>query len=81
MNKDWVKYAPYIVITVCFLLQCNFFVTPQKLGDTKEDILQKVSETYATKRENDKMETKLNNMELKIDKIYEIVSIRSKFDE
>lgn len=54
-------------------MQYNLFVTPKQLGDTKAEILQEVSKNYATKEQNTDLKNQLNDMQHKIDRIYDVL--------
>lgn len=65
------KYAPWIVVALGFFFQYNVFVTPAKLEQTHREILSEVSLAYVTKSEYGNMKEQLDNINIKIDKIYD----------
>lgn len=75
MDKDnIIKYAPIIIVVLSIIFQWNLFVTPEKLEIKHREILQDVSATYSTKEQYDDLKTQLSAMQLKIDKMYEILT-------
>ena len=70
MDKDYMKYAPWIVVALGFFFQYNVFVTPAKLEQTHREILSEVSLAYVTKSEYGNMKEQLDNINIKIDKTY-----------
>lgn len=70
-KENFVKYAPYIIIVLAFCIQYNVFVSPAKLEQTHREILSEVSQLYITKTEYGNMKEQLNNINSKIDKIYD----------
>lgn len=72
MDKDTLsKYAPWIVIILAFVYQYNLFVTPMQLEEKHRIIIKEVSQTYTTKEQYNDLKGQLNDMQHKIDKIYE----------
>lgn len=49
MEHNYVEYAGFIVVAVCFIWQHNLFVRPEQLLQTKADILKEISEKYTSK--------------------------------
>lgn len=47
------QYAPLILIVVVFLLQHKFFATPVEMEKMRKEIMDEVSEKYATNKEVD----------------------------
>ncbi|MBQ6516812.1 hypothetical protein IJI31_06495 [bacterium] len=75
MNKDTlIKYSPYLVFCVAILLQWRMFVTPEQMEIKHREILKDVSQTYTTKEQFNDVKLQLKDMQLKIDKIYEIIT-------
>lgn len=70
-KENFVKYAPWIVVILAFFYQYNIFVTPAKLEQTHREILSEISIVYVTKSEYGNMKEQLNNINNKIDKIYD----------
>ena len=72
MDKDtFVKFAPVIVVIVAFLFQYNFFVTPAQLEQTHREILLEVAKTYTRKETSDNFQKQFEDIQRKIDKIYD----------
>jgi peptidoglycan hydrolase CwlO-like protein len=65
------KYAPFALIIIAIILQWNVFVTPAQLEVKHREILKEVSEVYTTKEMSNDLKSQLNDMQKKIDKIYE----------
>ena len=75
MDKETViKYGPIALIVIALIFQLNLFVTPEKLEIKHREILRDVSQTYTTKEQYNDLKAQLNNMQAKIDKIYDIVT-------
>lgn len=75
MDKETViKYGPIALIVIALIFQWNLFVTPEKLEIKHREILRDVSQTYTTKEQYNDLKAQLNNMQAKIDKIYDIVT-------
>ena len=67
------KFAPVILICLIVFIQYHFFVTPEQLEIKHRIILNEISEKYATKEQTKDIKTQLNDMQNKIDKIYDYV--------
>lgn len=65
------KYAPYAIVIIAIIFQWNVFVTPAQLEVKHREILKEVSEVYTTKEQSNDLKSQLNDMQKKIDKIYE----------
>lgn len=77
MDKDTlIKYAPAVVVAISLIFQWQLFVTPEKLEIKHREILKEVQTSYTTKEQYNDLKTQLNSMQVKIDKIYEIVAKR-----
>ena len=75
MDKETViKYAPFAVVAISLMFQWNLFVTPDQLEIKHREIVQYVSSTYLTKEQAKDLRTQLNEMQKKIDRIYEVVT-------
>lgn len=68
------KYAPFAVVIIALILQWNLFVTPSQLEVKHREILQEISQIYATKETSDNFKAQLNDIQKKIDKIYDIMA-------
>ena len=72
MDKETIlRYAPFIVVVISIALQWNLFVTPEKLEIKHREILEDVAAKYSTKEQYSVLKTQLNDMQIKIDKIYD----------
>ena len=71
MNNLIKDYGPLAAIIVVILIQWNVFVTPEKLEIKHREILQEVSQIYTTKEMSNQFNAKLEDMQHKIDKIYD----------
>lgn len=68
-----IKFAPIILIVLVVFLQYNFFVTPEQLEIKHRQIINEVAERYTTKEQSNDLKNQLNDMQRKIDKIYDYV--------
>lgn len=74
MDKDkFLQYAPVIVVIMGYFLSYNIFVTPAGLEKRLNEYGQKVEQTYATKAEVTRQQKQLDDIFLKIDKIYDYI--------
>ena len=72
MDKEIIyKYAPLLALGIAVIFQYNLFVTPAKLEQTHREILSEVSKAYITKSEFGILKEELNDINKKIDKIYD----------
>ena len=72
MDKSTIeKYAPYAVVVVFLLFQWNLFVTPLQLEETHREILNEIAEKYTTKEQSGDLKAQLNDIQNKIDRIYD----------
>ena len=79
MDKDQViKYSPVVVVIISVLLQWNLFVTPKEANNLKDEILEKVSNTYVTKIEYNGQKEDVKDMKMKLDKIYDFIILGKK---
>ena len=58
---------------IALIFQYNIFVTPEKLEVKHREILTEVSKNYSTKEQYDDLKSQLSAMQLKIDKIYDVI--------
>ena len=65
------KYAPFAIIIIAILFQWNVFVTPEKLEMKHREILNEIAERYTTKETSNLQKAQLDDIQHKIDKIYE----------
>ena len=68
-----IKFAPIILIVLVVFLQYNFFVTPEQLEVKHRQIINEVADRYTTKEQSNDLKNQLNDMQRKIDKIYDYV--------
>ena len=76
MDKQTIeKYAPFALIIIALILQWNIFVTPAQLEIKHREILQDVAARYTTKEQYSDVKAQLQDMQQKIDKIYDKIII------
>lgn len=68
-----IKFAPIILIVLLVFLQYKFFVTPEQLEVKHRQIINEVADRYTTKEQSNDLKNQLNDMQRKIDKIYDYV--------
>ena len=74
MDKDkFVQYAPVIIVILGFLLTYTVCVTPAVLEKRLNEYDQKIEQTYATKLEVSRQQKQLDDIFVKIDKIYDYI--------
>ncbi len=72
MDKEiLIKYAPWLVVALGFFMSYNLFVTPVQLEKAHREILIEVSQRYTTKETSNMQKAQLDDMQHKIDKIYD----------
>lgn len=72
MDRDvFYKYAPLVIVCIAVIFQYNLFVTPERLEQTHREILTEVSQVYITKSEFGNMKEQIQDINKKVDKIYE----------
>lgn len=72
MDKEFLhKYAPIFLIAIAIIFQYNLFVTPAVLEQTHREILSEISQIYITRSEFGIVKEQLNNINKKVDKIYD----------
>lgn len=69
------KYGPLALVVISLALQWGLFVTPEKLEIKHREILKDVAQSYSTKEQYNDLKGQLNSMSMKIDKIYDIVTL------
>lgn len=67
------KYLPIGLVVIALLFQYNLFVTPEKLEIKHREIMNDISNSYATKESYNDLKGQLNAMQVKIDKIYDVI--------
>ncbi len=73
MEQYIFKYLPVGLVGIALIFQFNLFVTPEKLEVKHREILNDVSKTYTTKEQYNDLKNQLNAMQIKIDKIYDVI--------
>lgn len=73
MEKNIYKYLPVAIVGIALIFQYNLFVTPEKLEVKHREILNDISSTYSTKEQYSDLKAQLNQMQSKIDKIYDVI--------
>ena len=73
MEQYFQKYLPIGLVCVALIFQYNLFVTPDKLEVKHREILRDISQTYSTKEQYDDLKSQLNAMQIKIDRIYDVI--------
>lgn len=70
-NSIFIQYAPVIIVVFVFLVQQKLVVTPEQLEKKHREILEDVEERFTTKEATSNFQEKLDDMQAKIDKIYD----------
>lgn len=74
MDKEVVtRYAPVVLIVFMMFFQYNLFVTPVTLEETHREILREVQDHYVSKEQYNDLKKTIDNMQVKIDKIYDVI--------
>lgn len=74
MDKETlIKYSPIAVVVIAIILQWNMFATPTDMERKHREILNEVAERYMTKEQASDFRIQLNDMQNKIDKIYDVI--------
>jgi len=71
MDERLIEYAPIAILLLGYLWQYRIFVTPEQLERKHREILEDVDNKYTTKTEARNLEEKLDDMQKKIDMIYD----------
>ncbi len=73
--KDFINYAPYILIVIAFLTQYKIFVTPSQLTDYFTNFEEKIDKKFVHKEVYNLAITELKSdiveIKEKIDKMYD----------
>ena len=69
--RDFIEFAPILIVLLGFIWQYKVFVTPEELERKHREILEDVDRKYTTKTEARNLEEKLDDMQKKIDMIYD----------
>lgn len=74
MDKEaLIKYSPIAVVVIALILQWNMFATPIDVERKHREILNEIAERYMTKEQASDFRIQLNDMQNKIDKIYDVI--------
>lgn len=74
MDKELlVKYSPVAMIVIAIIIQWNMFTTPADMERKHREIINEVAEKYMTKEQASDLKGQLNDMQNKIDKIYDVI--------
>lgn len=74
MDKETlIKYSPIAVVVIALILQWNMFATPTDMERKHREILNEIAERYMTKEQASDFRIQLNDMQNKIDKIYDVI--------
>ena len=73
MEQYIYKYLPIALLGVALIFQYNLFVTPERLEVKHREILNDISKSYTTKEQYNDLKNQLNAMQVKIDKIYDVI--------
>ena len=73
MEKYIYKYLPIGLVGIALIFQYNLFVTPEKLEVKHREILNDIAKSYTTKEQYNDLKNQLNAMQIKIDKIYDVI--------
>ena len=75
MEKFW-EYAPIILVIIMFCINYKIFVNPVDLEKKHREILDDIDKKYATKTIVDELKSQIHDMADKVDKIYNIVTLK-----
>ena len=73
MEQYIYKYLPIGIVCIALIFQYNLFVTPERLEVKHREILNDISKVYTTKEQYNDLKNQLNAMQIKIDKIYDVI--------
>ncbi len=73
MENILYRYLPVVIMCIGFMFQYHIFVTPEMLEVKHREILTEISKNYSTKEQYDELRSQLSAMQLKIDKIYDVI--------
>lgn len=75
MDKElFHRYAPLVVIVFMFFMQYNLFVTPKEQEELHRVILTEIDTKYATKEKTNTMQSQMDRMNEKLDKVLYILT-------
>lgn len=70
------KYTPIALVVIALIFQYNLFVTPEKLEQKHREIISDIAQSYTTKSEFDIVRKQYDDVNKKLDKIYDILTGR-----
>lgn len=74
MDKELlIKYSPIAMVVIAIIIQWNMFATPTDVERKHREIISEVAEKYMTKEQASDLKGQLNDMQNKIDKIYDVI--------
>ena len=73
MERYVYKYLPICIVILALIFQYNLFVTPEKLEVKHREILTDIALSYTTKEQYHDLKDQLSLMQVKIDKIYDVI--------
>lgn len=71
--KEFIEFAPIIIVVLVFLLQQKIVVTPEQLERKHREILEDTDERYAPLISVSQLRGQVGEMKEKIDKIYDML--------
>ena len=71
MENKIIEYAPIAIVLLGLVLQYKIFVTPEQLERKHREILEECEKKFTTITETRNLEEKLDDMQRKIDMIYD----------
>jgi len=75
-KNNLIKFLPSAVTAIILIFQWNLFVTPHSLEVKHREIISEVANNYVTKAEISNLKENISDMQKKIDKIYDILTIQ-----
>lgn len=69
----FVRYSPILIVVIAYMLSYNVFVTPVALERRLNEFNEHIETIYATKSETSRQQKQLDDIFLKIDKIYDYI--------
>lgn len=77
MDRETIeKYAPIALVVIALIFQYNLFVTPEKLEQKHREIINDIAKSYTTKSEFNIIREQYDDVNKKLDKIYDILTGR-----
>lgn len=75
--EKFLEYTPLILVVIMFCINYKIFVNPVDLEKKHREILDDIEDKYATKTLVDELRYQIHDMADKVDKIYNIVTLKS----